>query len=79
MSKNKKWQPKIDMRQFEKGHCVAEHITLAHYNQKYITLPCNCERDECKGWAAVLRDKNVIQHHLVFHLPSNDDLANNWP
>ena len=73
MSGKKKWQPKITMRQFEEGH-------IAGYNQKYSTLPCNCGEAECVGWGAILRiNQDSLQHHLVFCLPSIDDLSDNWP
>jgi len=74
-----RWQPEITMETFESVYRRASHIDQDYYNRWFITLPCNCGEQGCRGWAAIGRNWDAIQHQLGFYLPDKDDLIHYFP
>lgn len=73
------WKPKVTMEEFEADYCQASQIGKAYYNERFVTLPCDCDEKGCRGWVAIHRKWEFIQHQLGFCLPSQDDLISYFP
>lgn len=73
------WQPEITMETFETDYCLASDRDRDYYRRWFITLPCSCEEQGCRGWAAIRRGWDAIQHQLGFCLPDKDDLIHYFP
>ena len=62
-------------QQFELDYCKSSGITEEFYNRNFVTLPCQCDADNCHGWAAVRPDG--VKDHLELYVPDNrKNLAN---
>ena len=59
--------------EFEKGYCQRSNITKSFYDEWFTTLPCACDYEECKGWAAVRRD--FIKDHMELYAPEGEKYA----
>ena len=49
------------IEQFEKQYIQNSKITEEFYHKYFVTLPCNCEAEQCKGFAAICKD-NIAMH-----------------
>ena len=49
--------------QFEKGYIKRSKITPEFYQKHFITLPCQCGADICRGWAAIHNTPEMINLH----------------
>lgn len=52
-----------ELKEFEKNFIKKSNITQDYYNKYYRTLPCKCDAENCKGWAAVSKDEMTIKLH----------------
>lgn len=50
-------------KQFEENYCNKSHINIEEYDKYFVTLPCNCGDDTCKGWACVTKREASIKAH----------------
>ena len=50
--------------EFETQYCENSGIEPELYHSAFLTLPCSCDYENCKGWAAVTRNPLVIAEHL---------------
>lgn len=50
-------------KQFEESYCNKSHISIEEYDKYFVTLPCNCGDDTCKGWACVTKREASIKAH----------------
>lgn len=46
--------------EFEQSYCERSEITREYYNEHFVTLPCDCDYEECEGWACVNNDEISI-------------------
>ena len=46
-------QEEITKETFEIDYCRLSGISREYYNQWFVTLPCNCDYEGCRGWANV--------------------------
>lgn len=53
--------------QFEQDYCESSNITKEEYDKYFVTLPCNCDFEGCKGWACVSNHPLVIKAHEMSH------------
>jgi hypothetical protein len=55
--------------EFEKDYCERSGITIEEYHNEYslITLPCNCDYEECGGWAAITNEPRLIRIHMELY------------
>ena len=44
---------RITKETFESNYCGRSNITRDFYNKWFTTLPCACDYEGCRGWAAV--------------------------
>ena len=58
-------QEEITKEVFEADYCRLSSMTRAYYNEWYVTLPCSCDYEECRGWAKVWR--GAEEHHMSFY------------
>lgn len=49
--------------EFEKQYCKNSGMSKEEYDQHSITLPCQCEADDCQGWASVTNKPLFIKIH----------------
>lgn len=56
----------MDKEEFERGYCERSGITREEYERHYVTLPCDCDYEECEGWAC------VINHPVHIHAHNRD-------
>ncbi|MDR3540543.1 MAG: hypothetical protein P4L69_06175 [Desulfosporosinus sp.] len=49
--------------QFEKYFCKIIGITIDKYRERFVTLPCDCQDDDCTGWACVANNELSIKVH----------------
>lgn len=51
--------------EFEKWYCYRSGITVEEYHNdlNLITLPCNCDYEDCEGWAAITNEPRYIDIH----------------
>lgn len=68
------WPPKEKIEQmtdeeFEKRYCENSGITIDEYHGalNLITLPCNCDADNCEGWAAIDNTPQAIKTHKTLY------------
>jgi hypothetical protein len=56
----------MSKEEFEKEYCERSGITIDEYHNEYnlITLPCNCEYEDCHGWAAVTNEPLLVKCHM---------------
>ena len=54
----------MNKTQFERGYIRRSKITPEFYHEHFITLPCQCGVDVCKGWAAIYNTPEMIALHL---------------
>lgn len=38
--------------EFERGYAERSGMTLVEYQEHFLTLPCDCAYENCRGWAA---------------------------
>lgn len=55
--------------EFEAGYCERSNITRFYYDKWFITLPCACDYEGCKGWAAVSKKDDFIKDHMELYAP----------
>lgn len=55
--------------EFEAGYCKRSNITKSSYDRWFVPLPCACDYEGCKGWAAVGKDKDLIKDHMELYTP----------
>lgn len=48
-------QEEITRETFEADYCRLSGITRSYYNEWFVTLPCHCDYEGCRGWAKVRR------------------------
>jgi hypothetical protein len=48
---------------FEINYCNKSNITIETYNEYFVTLPCECNREGCQGWACVSNSPLLIKAH----------------
>jgi hypothetical protein len=55
----------IGKSRFEKEYCERSGITIEQYQKVFnmITLKCNCDEEECRGWAAVTNTPLLVKVH----------------
>ncbi len=64
-------------KQFEENYCNKSHINIEEYNKYFVTLPCNCGEDTCKGWACVTKKESSIKaHRELYIVPFGKKVAN---
>lgn len=59
----------MNKRQFEEGYIKRSKITSEFYHKYFVTLPCRCGADVCRGWAAVHNNPEMIKDHKEFYAP----------
>ena len=58
----------VSKDEFESRYLKRSGISVEKYRlMGFMTLPCACDSDLCKGWAAV--SPSSLMHHLAFCLP----------
>ena len=50
-------------KDFIKSYCKKSNISEEIFNERLVVLPCKCNADNCKGWAAIANDKSSIEIH----------------
>lgn len=50
-------------QEFEELYCKKSGITKEWYDKYFVTLPCYCENEDCKGWACVGNSPFAIKIH----------------
>lgn len=48
---------------FEEMYCENSDITIEEYNKYFITLPCDCGVEFCRGWIA--ENKEEYEKELI--------------
>ena len=48
---------------FIKSYYKKSNISEKIFNERLVALPCNCNADNCNGWAAIANDKMSIGTH----------------
>jgi len=59
----------ISREQFEQEYAYRSGISLKYYRQLWVTLPCECDYEDCQGWSCVPRSFESILTHLDLHAP----------
>lgn len=59
----------ITKTEFERQYCERSSITLKRYRGWFITLPCSCDYEECRGWAAVHNHPDMVADHIELYSP----------
>lgn len=49
--------------EFERDYCERSDITREYYAEHFLTLPCDCDNEDCKGWACINNDEISIHAH----------------
>ncbi len=68
-----RWKPTITLKEFERNYIKNSNISRTFYNRWYITLPCNCAEDGCKGWAKISKSPEMVYSHMEFSSPDETD------
>jgi len=51
-------------REFEEKYIVELGFTKAEYDEKFVTLSCNCGVTNCDGWASIDNNQKSINTHI---------------
>jgi len=54
---------KLTKQEFEDGYISRSGITKEKYDKYQVTMRCNCEYEQCEGWAAVSNNQLAIEAH----------------
>lgn len=54
---------KLTKEDFEIEYCNNDGMSIEEYYKTQVTLPCNCEYKDCKGFAAVSNNPRSIRLH----------------
>ncbi len=54
--------------EFEGYYCKEAQMTIEEYKECFVTLPCNCGDDVCKGWACVSNSERSIKAHKELYM-----------
>jgi hypothetical protein len=57
----------MSKEEFELQYSSKSGITLDEYYKDYITLLCNCNYENCKGWACVTNNPLSIKTHNIIY------------
>ena len=49
--------------EFEKSYLELNDMEKERYDKSFVTLPCNCGDDSCRGWACVANNPESIEVH----------------
>ena len=61
----------MNKAEFEKGYCERSFISLEQYRRWKVTMPCECDSEDCEGWAAILNEPAAIAHQKEFCSPKD--------
>lgn len=50
-------------KEFTSKYCLNSKITIEEFDQYFVTLPCRCGEDGCRGWAAVSKNPLDVKAH----------------
>ena len=53
---------------FIKQYCKLSDITEDFFNSNFVALKCNCDAEDCQGWAAVCNNPISIKTHLKLYV-----------
>ena len=51
-------------KQFEAKYIKGLGFTKAEYDEKFVTLSCNCGVTHCRGWASIDNNPKAINTHI---------------
>jgi hypothetical protein len=51
----------------------SKDLTREWLDKHMVALPCRCDGENCKGWAMVSNDPDVIRHHKALYEGSDAD------
>lgn len=55
--------------EFEVGYIKRSGITKEKYDKHFITMSCDCDAPNCKGWACVGNSPLLIKAHNDLYAP----------
>lgn len=53
----------LTKEEFIKAYCEGSNITEEELLEGHVILPCSCDYEGCKGWAAVGNNPLSIEAH----------------
>lgn len=59
----------MNKEEFEKQYCEKSNISLDFYHKHFVTMSCECDGENCQGWAAVSKDSLSIKAHKELYTP----------
>lgn len=59
----------ITKEQFVESYLAESSITREQFDQFNVVLPCRCDYEGCKGWAAVTNHALSINSHMELYAP----------
>jgi len=57
----------ISRNEFIERYCENSGIEWSELKKSKVVLPCGCDYEACQGWAMVMSDFQVIEHHKFFY------------
>lgn len=57
----------ITRDEFEKRWMKNSGISEEEFREEWVSLPCDCGEDRCKGWAVISNDDLSIRTHLELY------------
>lgn len=57
----------MNKTEFEIMYTKNSNISLEEYHKCFITLECNCGKNDCKKWACVCNDYISIKNHIKLY------------
>lgn len=58
--------------EFEEYYIENSKITPEIFSRYFVTLPCACDYEGCRGWAAVRNDPMLIKDHNELYAPKTE-------
>jgi hypothetical protein len=59
----------ITKEQFINNYCSKSRMTREQFDKNLVALPCKCDSEDCKGWAAVFNDEMSVKIHFELYGP----------
>ena len=58
--------------EFEIRYIEQSGINKDFYHKNFVTLRCECDYENCKGWACVANFEKTIRIHNELYAPKNN-------
>jgi hypothetical protein len=62
----------LTKEEFITGYCRRSGISREKFDQRLVALPCQCDGDDCDGWAVVEQDLESQAVHRELYGPEEE-------